>query len=418
MDRLQQLKKGAAVEDVSVDVEEEAVLINPARKTGDAMQEFFGDVEIVKANIVVIKEATRKIAEINQNVLQATTSDRESDYSHELEPLVKSTNKKRDDWTGRRSEMDRLKELQKGAKQLDESETESDRVSLVNVANSSSSGAGQADLMQQFFGDIEIIKSNVVVIREATRKIAEINQNVLQATTTEREQDSSYELEPIVKNTNKKASLAKQLLQRLREDTERMKTSNEGAKMTPEIRIRENLANTLTRKFVDVMKEYQNAQTKYKTDIKKKVKRQVQIVKPDATSEEIDAVFKSGGGSGDVLKSAILSGEAAESVQNAYMNVADKYQDVLTLEASVAELHQMFLDFALLTEQQGELLDQIEHQVKEAGEYVDSGNKELVESIELQKSIRAKQCCICVIILVVIGIIAGIVAAKTSGGFR
>ena len=35
------------------------------------------------------------------------------------------------------------------------------------------------------------------------------------------------------------------------------------------------------------------------------------------------------------------------------MNAKDKYQDVLTLEASVAELHQMFLDFALLTEQQG-----------------------------------------------------------------
>jgi t-SNARE complex subunit (syntaxin) len=36
---------------------------------------------------------------------------------------------------------------------------------------------------------------------------------------------------------------------------------------------------------------------------------------------------------------------------------------VLTLEASIAELHQMFLDFALLVEQQGELLDQIEYQV-------------------------------------------------------
>jgi t-SNARE complex subunit (syntaxin) len=43
-----------------------------------------------------------------------------------------------------------------------------------------------------------------------------------------------------------------------------------------------------------------------------------------------------------------------------YAKVAGKYQDVLTLEQSVAELHQMFLDFALLTEQQGELLDQIE----------------------------------------------------------
>ena len=51
------------------------------------------------------------------------------------------------------------------------------------------------------------------------------------------------------------------------------------------------------------------------------------------------------------------------------MTVADKYQDVLTLEASVAELHQMFLDFALLTEKQGELLDQIEHQVSLIGNY-------------------------------------------------
>jgi t-SNARE complex subunit (syntaxin) len=38
---------------------------------------------------------------------------------------------------------------------------------------------------------------------------------------------------------------------------------------------------------------------------------------------------------------------------------------VLTLEASIAELHQMFLDFALLVEQQGELLDQIEYQVSD-----------------------------------------------------
>jgi t-SNARE complex subunit (syntaxin) len=96
------------------------------------------------------------------------------------------------------------------------------------------------------------------------------------------------------------------------------------------------------------------------------------------------------------------------------MNVADKYHDVLTLEASVNELHQMFLDFALLTEKQGELLDQIEHQVKEAGDYIDQGNQEMVEAVELQKSIRKKQCCIILIVLIIIGIIAGVVAAKVA----
>lgn len=94
--------------------------------------------------------------------------------------------------------------------------------------------------------------------------------------------------------------------------------------------------------------------------------------------------------------------------------MADKYQDILTLEASVAELHQMFLDFALLTEQQGELLDQIEYQVKAASDYIEEGNTDMVSAIELQKSIRKKQCCIVMTILVVIGIIVAIVLAMRS----
>lgn len=313
--------------------------------------------------------------------------------------------------------MDRLKELKKGAATPDDVAIEindSDK-GLIGTSRGAGSKGNKNDFMQDFFGDVEIVKANILTIKEATRKIAEINQNVLQATTNERESEFSSELEPTVKSTNKKAADAKKFLKSMREHTDEIKSR--GAKQTPEIRIRENLVNTLTRKFVEVMKEYQNAQTKYKTEIKKKVKRQVTIVKADATTEEIDAVFKSGGGSGDVLKNAILSGEPSDAVRNAYINVADKYQDVLTLEASVAELHQMFLDFALLTEQQGELLDQIEHQVKEASDYIDAGNTEMIEAIEIQKSIRYKQLCICMTVLLVIGVIVGIIAAKVSGAF-
>jgi t-SNARE complex subunit (syntaxin) len=64
-----------------------------------------------------------------------------------------------------------------------------------------------------------------------------------------------------------------------------------------------------------------------------------------------------------------LAGGVNRQIKTTYQKVAGKYQDVLTLESSgVAELHQMFLDFAtLLTEQQGELFDQNEFQVKQAG---------------------------------------------------
>lgn len=85
---------------------------------------------------------------------------------------------------------------------------------------------------------------------------------------------------------------------------------------------------------------------------------------------------------------------------------------MLALESSVAELHQMFLDFALLTEQQGELLDQIEFQVKQANDYIEEGNVDLHESIEYQKKIRKKQCWILIIAVVAVLVIlfsAGII---------
>ena len=93
------------------------------------------------------------------------------------------------------------------------------------------------------------------------------------------------------------------------------------------------------------------------------------------------------------------------------MRRIDTYQDVLKLEQSVAELHQMFLDFALLTEQQGEMLDQIEYQVKAAGEYVEEGNVDIKKAIQYQKEIRKRYCCLIVLILVIVLVLMGVLGA-------
>jgi len=50
----------------------------------------------------------------------------------------------------------------------------------------------------------------------------------------------------------------------------------------------------------------------------------------------------------------------------------------------------MFLDFALLTEQQGELIDQIEFNVKSAADHVEDANVDVYRAIEHQKSARKK----------------------------
>lgn len=270
--------------------------------------------------------------------------------------------------------------------------------------------AGLSNPMVQFFSDVEMVKNAINKIKDATSAIAGIAQSAVLATSNERETELSREMTPTILEANKKATFAKQMLQHLRLDTERMKSSaTPPADVKPsDLRIRENLLNTLMRRFVEVMKEYQNEQTNYKSEIVKKVRRQVQIVKPDATEEEINAVMKSEGGSDKLFQDLILKGDASESIQTMYNHVQDKYNEVHEIEKSVAELHQIFVDFAYLTEHQGEMLDQISLHVSNTVEYIDSANKEYTIAANYLVSLRRKQCYCFIFIVIVLTIIISV----------
>jgi len=290
---------------------------------------------------------------------------------------------------------------------LEKGESSEGDFELVEAAKEEDTGT---EFMDQFFQDVASVKEDIEAIKEATKRIGEMNEEALMATSDRDEADLSNEMRPLIDETNKRAKRTKNILSLLKEENEKLKKKN----VKPsDLRIRQNLCNTLTRKFVDEIKQYQNAQQKYKTDLRKKAARQIKVIKPDATEEEVDVIMKTDGGREALYKETILSGGVNDNIKTAYANVAGKYQDVLALEQSVAELHQLFQDFALLTDQQGELLDQIEFNVKEAADHIEDANVEVFESIELQKSIRKKQCCIIIIVVVCV-----IIVMFIAGVFR
>jgi t-SNARE complex subunit (syntaxin) len=171
----------------------------------------------------------------------------------------------------------------------------------------------QPKYMENFFREVDSIKVDIEAVAAATKQIGQINEEAVQSTTTEKENELSRQLKPLIETTNKRARRTKTLLGLLKEETEKLK---EEKNIKPsDLRVRENLCTTLTRKFVDEMKLYQASQQKYKTDIKNKVTRQVQIVKPDATEEEIDSVLKSEGGRDALYKKTILAGGVNDQIK-------------------------------------------------------------------------------------------------------
>lgn len=258
------------------------------------------------------------------------------------------------------------------------------------------------NFMQEFFDKVNRVKSMVKEVKIAASTIQDLDQQMKMSVQSEKDKEVSDKIQGIVMRTNKVAKACRDLLKGLEDENERAKGT--GQLQENEMRIRENLVNTLKRKLADTVKLYQSRQQEYKEATKEKVSRQIRIMKQDATEEEVEEIMRSPGGAEEVFRTAILK-SAADPVREAYEAAQNKYNDVVRLEQSVMELHQMFVDFALLTEQQGELLDQIEYQVQAAKEFVETGNEDLGKAIEYQKSIRKKQCCIIVTVIIIIVVI-------------
>jgi syntaxin 1B/2/3 len=82
----------------------------------------------------------------------------------------------------------------------------------------------QSTFMDHFFNEVESIKEDIEHVKKATRKIGDINEEALQATTTDKENELSKKLRPLVDQTNNRARRTKNLLGLLKEETKKLET--------------------------------------------------------------------------------------------------------------------------------------------------------------------------------------------------
>ncbi|XP_065301083.1 syntaxin-1A-like isoform X3 [Dermacentor albipictus] len=248
--------------------------------------------------------------------------------------------------------------------------------------------------MEEFFAEVEEVGQNIEkiekIVLEMKRKHSAILSSPLQ------DEKMKQDLEELMADVKRIANKVRMKLKMMQQniDQEDQLIGNRSA----ELRIRKTQHSTLSRKFVEVMTEYNKIQNDYRERCKDRIRRQLEITGKMTTDEEIEEMLESG-------NPAIFTQGIVMETQKARQTLAEieaRHHDIIKLEKSIRELHDMFMDMAMLVESQGEMVDRIEYHVKNAAAYVDTATQETRRAVRYQSKARKKR----VLILICVAISA------------
>ncbi|KAM9354977.1 syntaxin-11b.1 [Pholidichthys leucotaenia] len=152
--------------------------------------------------------------------------------------------------------------------------------------------------------------------------------------------------------------------------------------------------DTLTRAFQAVMSGYNETEEMQRETCRVRIQRQASILGKKITDEHLDELVDKGGeGWAELSQSLQTSG--ARSSRWALCEIKSRHKELVELEARLKEIHELFLQMAILVEEQGCLLNNIEAHVCGTEEHVQTFNEQIKKAIEYKKKNPFLQCCPC-----------------------
>ncbi|CAM6086340.1 unnamed protein product [Calypogeia fissa] len=264
-----------------------------------------------------------------------------------------------------------------------------------------------------FFEEVSDIKNEMEVIKQLLVKLQDANEESKTITNAGAMKALRDRMDQDVKNVTKMAKSVKDKLEALNKANARSRTMKGCGEGSPTDRTRTSLTNSLREKLKDYMDEFSTLRARITGEYKETIERRYYTVtgtKPD--EETLEHIIETGE-SETFLQKAIQEqgrGQVLETIRE----IQERHDGVKEIEKSLLELHQIFLDMAVLVDAQGEQLNDIEANVKTAGSFTANATTQLYVAKRLQRNSRKWACCGILTLLIII-LIVTIIILKTTG---
>eukprot|EP00191_Tetraselmis_sp_GSL018_P011963 CAMPEP_0177606588 /NCGR_PEP_ID=MMETSP0419_2-20121207/17390_1 /TAXON_ID=582737 /ORGANISM="Tetraselmis sp., Strain GSL018" /LENGTH=294 /DNA_ID=CAMNT_0019100965 /DNA_START=216 /DNA_END=1097 /DNA_ORIENTATION=- len=247
---------------------------------------------------------------------------------------------------------------------------------------------GKASHLEEFFQQVADIKTLLESIKHEQDDLKQLHERSKSSTRTKEANKFSADMTEVVDRVNRTATKVKQQLELLDAKNEEARKTPGNEASSSNDRMRTAVTAGLKKKLKDMMAEFGALRRRIQDENREMVGRRLYTVTgKKAAEEDVDRLIETGQ-SDKIFQKAMLMEQGKGHILDTLAEIQERHEAVKHLEKSLYELHQIFLDMAVLVEAQGEQLDSIEAQVGKSMEYVVKGTEQLVQARELQKDSR------------------------------
>ncbi|XP_075710579.1 syntaxin-2 isoform X2 [Rhinoderma darwinii] len=197
--------------------------------------------------------------------------------------------------------------------------------------------------MDDFFHQVEEIRNYIAKISENVDEVKKKHSTILSAPNPE--ERTKDELESLNKEIK---SIANKVRTKLKSIEQTIDQDEHANRSSVNLRIRKSQHTVLSRKFGEVMIAYNETQIQFRERSKGRIQRQLEITGKTTTDDELEEMLESGNPSiftSDIILDSQITRQALNEIEA-------RHKDIIKLESSIRELHDMFMDIATLVETQ------------------------------------------------------------------
>ncbi|CAL8260070.1 unnamed protein product [Arctogadus glacialis] len=203
-------------------------------------------------------------------------------------------------------------------------------------------------------------------------------------------------------------NIASQIQKKLK-TIEPKKGEDDGKYVAINLRMQRTQHGVLSREFVELMGHCNTIQADYRDRNLERIKRQFKITGTDVTDDQLEDMIASG--QTDVFTQNILSD--VKATKQALNEIETRCEEILKLEKSIRDLHDMFQYLAMEVEAQGETVNRVESNILQSSNYVEKARDDVEKAVTYRQKARKKKiwlavCCAILLLIVIISLAASL----------